>query len=32
MVGYKLNLATNSKMIHKSKGSILLILNLWNFD
>jgi len=28
MVGYKLNLATNSKMIHKSMGSMLLILNL----
>jgi len=22
MLGYQLNLATNSKMIHKSKGSI----------
>ena len=28
MVGYQLNLATNSKMIHKSKGSVLLISNL----
>jgi len=32
MVGYQLNIATNSKMIHKSKGSILLIWNLLNFD
>jgi len=32
MVGYQLNLAANSKMIHKSKGSILLIWNLVNFD
>ena len=31
MVGYQLNLATNSKMIDKSKGSILLISNLLNF-
>ena len=28
MVGYQLNLATNSKIIHESKGSILLICNL----
>jgi len=26
------DIATNSKMIHKSKGSILLIWNLLNFD
>jgi len=31
MVGYQLNLATNSKMIDKSKGSILLISDLLNF-
>jgi len=28
MVSYQLNLATDSKMIHKSKGSILFIGNL----
>jgi len=32
MVGYQLNLATNSKIIYESKGSILLICNLWSFD
>jgi len=31
MVGYQLILATNSKMIQKSKGSILLIWNLLNW-
>jgi len=32
MVRYQLNLATKSKMIHKCKGSALLICNLLNFD
>jgi len=31
MVGYQLSLVTNSKMIHKSKGSMLLIWNLLNW-
>jgi len=32
MVGYQLDLATISKMIHKAKASIFLNWNLWNFD
>jgi len=32
MVGYQLNLATNSKMVHKTTGSILLIQNLLHID
>jgi len=32
MVGYQLNFAADSKMIHRIKGSILLIWNLLKFD
>jgi len=32
MLGYQLNFAADSKMIHRSKGSILLIWNLLKFD
>jgi len=31
MVGYQVNLATNSKMIQKSKANIFRIWNLSNF-